>query len=586
MNLDNKSSRSALLARLGGHFPWADGIASPALLAAVLTLAATLTYSVVAGAPFGATATSAMVMSGVVAASLGAMVASLSSQSPGQLFSPRASVCVLIATAAIRFGAPHAATPQALAHSVGMLTACIGVGLLLQAAFAKLRMGGVIRLIPPGVTDCIVIALAVKLVISQVRCIFSARTGDGLVTALAIAGVSIGAMAIAHRCGRKTLSAVVGLGAGTALAIALEQFSPSLEVAHMMAVNPAEGPLLSLRDAIAAMLTTAPAGWFDLAAFSLAIALVNSMETLTAVLRLEQQCGERIDADNALFASAMGSLASLCFGGLPVAGATTTSAVLVRHGAANRAAALSTAALVLAGALALGQALNRVPLAAVAALMLAVGLDLAIKPAKELVGRWRARRRSVDAERSIRHPASDTSDESHRARVGRAVCPVETRGGAAVGGPECPLPPMPTGGLLRADRVQGWVACGLCRLRDPLAVAGATPRRDVARIRVPLAAAVERRRHSSRAFDALIKASRIGGTAWPLTGRRRSANRPLRSRFDHSIRAIVIATLSKTLKPGIGSARRLRAAVILFTHACQTPRSAQLGTTPAWVLCA
>jgi MFS superfamily sulfate permease-like transporter len=401
MKFDSNRGESALDATTAWLQGWIRVEGTASLLAAVLTLAATVTYSVTAGIPFGPDGVGAMVMSGVVAATLGAMVASLVSQAAGQLFSPRASVCVLIATAGIRWGATHAATPEAVGHAVGMLTACLFMAMLLQGSFAALRLGQLIRLVPRAVTDGLVIALAVKLVASQVRWMLSARTFAGLVTALAIAAVSIGAIVIAQRRGQKTMAALVGLGVGTAMGIALEHVFPSLEVANLQAVDPARGPLLSISQAVGAMMRAPMAKWFELATFSVVIALVNSMETLAAVLRMEQQRNERIDADNALLASALGSLASLCFGGIPVASTTTTSAVLARHGAASRRASLSTAVLVLVGALALGQSLRWVPLAGVAALMLMVGLELALGPARELAGRWRARRRGVRSEMTV-----------------------------------------------------------------------------------------------------------------------------------------------------------------------------------------
>src|SRR6185436_14315713 len=138
-----------------------------ASLSALLSLITTVSYGAVAAgsiSSMGPGVVSAMVLSGLIAASLGALVASAFGSVPTQIFSPRASVAVVIAAAAASFSAGDGVKlPQVLA----LLSLCLFLAMLLQLAFAALKLGGLIRLIPTSVTAGLVIALALRLIWSE-----------------------------------------------------------------------------------------------------------------------------------------------------------------------------------------------------------------------------------------------------------------------------------------------------------------------------------------------------------------------------------------------------------------------------------
>ena len=367
---------------------WGD--ARGALIAGVLTLVTTISYGAVAGAPLGAAGAAAMTLSGLVAAALGAAVATAVGRLPQQVFSPRASVAVVIAAAARAFGAVPAATPEAMAHAVALLAACLLLAALLQLAFAALRLGALIRLIPHSVTAGLVMALGLKLAASQLPWLLASGDAMHAWAPLAVGAATLAIIAVCRLNGQAAAGTVAGLLVGMAAAVLVERLAPGPALPHLAAIDIARGPLLSpVAAARIAIHGIGLASWPGLLGFAAVIALVNAIETLTCAMQLEDMGVGRFDPNRALLAAACGSLASLAGGGLPVAGSMLTSAAAVQAGARSRGAAFGAAAIVAVGTLALGSFVARVPLAVVATLMLTVAAELAYYPALELLQRQR-----------------------------------------------------------------------------------------------------------------------------------------------------------------------------------------------------
>ncbi|AKJ27804.1 SulP family inorganic anion transporter [Caldimonas brevitalea] len=365
------------------------------LTAGVLTLITSVSYAAVAGAPLGPDMAAAAVLSGLLAATVGGAVAGVLGSVPVQVFSPRASVAVVIATAATTLNTQVGALPNpSLSTTVAALTACLLLAALLQVAFSVLRLGALIRLIPHAVTAGLTIAIAVKLAWSQGPHLFALGAGDGLArhAPLATGLAGIAAIAVAYATGRGRNAIILGVCAGLA-ATGLLQAAGLDTGRHLPSVDWQVGSLLSPAT-LAAQLgagTTAALQHMlpNLVAFAFLIALMNSMETLTSALALEQLGTQRFDPNRALLAGGLGSLASVCIGGLPVAG--SASAAAVQAGGRTRACPLIGAAVVALLSLGFSRWIDSVPLAVVAAVLLGVAFDMALAPARELSQQWRQR---------------------------------------------------------------------------------------------------------------------------------------------------------------------------------------------------
>jgi MFS superfamily sulfate permease-like transporter len=113
--------------------------------------------------------------------------------------------------------------------------------------------------------------------------------------------------------------------------------------------------------------------------FALVIALVASMETLLAV-----EATDRLDPykrvaplDRELVAQGAGNLTSGLLGGLPMAGVMARTAANIDSGGRTQRATILHGVLLALAALLAPALLNRIPLAAIAAVLIAVGLRLA-----------------------------------------------------------------------------------------------------------------------------------------------------------------------------------------------------------------
>ncbi len=362
------------------------------LACATLTLVTSVSYAAVAGAPLGLSMSAAAVFSGLIGAALGGPVASLLGPVPTQSFSPRASVAVVIASAAVTVS-PHAqASPVAAAYVLAWLTACLLLAALLQCAFGALRLGALIRLIPHSVTAGFTIGIAAQIVLSQWPHLWGAGSLQGFdqATPLVVGLATVGAVAWTHWRGWSGWAMPAGLVAGIVAYAGLTAcFSvaalPSLQVIDLNAA-----PLFSVPGLAAALNAGTTLGQIpSLIAFAFVIAFVNSIETLSSAVVLEDLTNRRFDANRALIAGAVGSLASVCAGGLPVAGSAATSLVNIQAGGHSRRSTLIAGAALLAAAFIVSGLLDLVPMAVVAGLMITVAFALAQAPLIELAATWR-----------------------------------------------------------------------------------------------------------------------------------------------------------------------------------------------------
>jgi sulfate permease, SulP family len=119
--------------------------------------------------------------------------------------------------------------------------------------------------------------------------------------------------------------------------------------------------------------------WSALLPDALMLALLASLGSLMSASALDQLPGleeQQSDHDQELVAQGMANLASSLFGGMPVMGAIVRSSVSVQSGARTRAASVLHALLLLGVCLMAGPLVARVPIAALAGILMVVGVRL------------------------------------------------------------------------------------------------------------------------------------------------------------------------------------------------------------------
>jgi MFS superfamily sulfate permease-like transporter len=340
-----------------------------------------------------AQASSAPLLSGLVAGIVGGIVVALASGSPLSVSGPAAGLAVVVA-AGIR----------ELGLRPFLLSVVIAGGL--QLGMGALRLGAIAHYFPSAVIKGMLAAIGVLIVLKQVphavgydkhpEVQLSLRQTDGSNTFSALGDAagsfSLGAVAISLLCVAIMLgwpkvqrNAVTKLIPPALVAVVAGALAAAVLAARWPMSIAAEGLVSlprfrSLGDIRAAVVVPDFSRVFDPAVWRVGatIGIVASLETLLsleAVDRLDPH--KRISPPNReLLAQGAGNVVSGLLGGLPLTSVIVRSSANVQAGAQSRAAAVVHGVLLLVGLLFFAPLLNRVPLAALAVVLIFVGLKL------------------------------------------------------------------------------------------------------------------------------------------------------------------------------------------------------------------
>ncbi|MFJ6379643.1 SulP family inorganic anion transporter [Kitasatospora sp. NPDC092039] len=324
-----------------------------------------------------ALATGAPLTAGLAAAAVGGIVVGLCGGTPLQVSGPSAALTVVTAGLIAQYG--WRAT-CAITVAAGLLQLLLGARRVARTALA----------VSPAIVHGMLAGVGITIAIAQLHVVLGGSPqSSAIADILALPGQLAGPHPPALLAGAVTVAVLLGwprLGrlpgragefgtrlakvpaplAGVALATALV-FALDLRLAHieLPAWRPQtllpelpHGPVLGL---LAAVLTVT------------AVASVESLLSAVAIDRMSRRTG---DLDRELRGQGLANLVSGLVGGLPVAGGAVRSTANVRAGGQTRWASVLHGVWALAAALALAGGLRRIPLAALAALVLVVGLQM------------------------------------------------------------------------------------------------------------------------------------------------------------------------------------------------------------------
>ncbi|MGH3935889.1 MAG: SulP family inorganic anion transporter [Pseudonocardiaceae bacterium] len=316
-----------------------------------------------------AVATGAPVMAGLVAAVVGGIVAGLLGGSPLQVSGPAAGLTVVIADLIVKFGW---GVTCAITVAAGLLQVGFGVSRVARAALA----------ISPAVVHAMLAGIGITIALGQLHVLLGGSAGTDALTNIvdlpgqllnihdhaALVGLAvIAVLLIWPRLPRPLpsipapLIAVVG---STALATML-----ALEVERVVL----PGSLLeslSLPDVPGGMWGGVLVGVFTVAV----IASVESLLSAVAVDKLGK--GGKSNLDRELIGQGAANTVSGMLGGLPVTGVIVRSSTNVAAGARTRASAVLHGGWVLLFTVLLIGLIELIPLAALAGLLVVIGLRL------------------------------------------------------------------------------------------------------------------------------------------------------------------------------------------------------------------
>jgi carbonic anhydrase len=320
-----------------------------------------------------AVASGAPILAGLIAAIVGGIVAGLLGGSPLQVSGPAAGLTVVVAELVTTFGWQ---TTCAIVAGAGLVQ--IGFGLSRLARFAQA--------IPPAVVHGMLAGIGGTIALAQLHVVLggSPQT-SALENLVELPGQLINAHGAAVIVGVCTVALVLGwprlpgplrVVPGPLVAVAVATgLSLLLDTVSGRPVPRVDlpGGLLS-----AVHMPLLPDGnWGAAVGGVLTVALIASVESLLSAVAVDRMHnGPRTNADRELIGQGAANTLSGLLGGLPVTGVIVRSSTNVRAGARTRAAAVLHAVWIAVFALALVWLVESIPLAALAGLLVVVGVQL------------------------------------------------------------------------------------------------------------------------------------------------------------------------------------------------------------------
>ncbi|TWH66302.1 carbonic anhydrase [Micromonospora olivasterospora] len=315
-----------------------------------------------------AAASGAPLLAGLVAAVVGGIVAGALSGAPLQVSGPAAGLTVIVAGTIVEFGFAGTAAIVAVA---GLVQILLGITRLGRAALA----------LSPAVVHGMLAGIGLVIALSQIHVVLGGapqssvwanlRDLPGQVVGHHSVSVVLGALTIAllliwPRLVKTTLlpAALIAVVAATVVAAVLnaDVDRVDLPAEPLSELAFARWPDAPLREITVAVIT---------------IALVASVESLLSAVAVDRMHdGPRANLNRELIAQGTANAVSGTLGGLPVTGVIVRSSTNVAAGARTRASAILHGVWI-AGFVLVGAAwLEMIPMAALAAVLVVVGLRL------------------------------------------------------------------------------------------------------------------------------------------------------------------------------------------------------------------
>ncbi|WP_200307416.1 SulP family inorganic anion transporter [Streptomyces adelaidensis] len=322
-----------------------------------------------------ALATDAPLRAGLVAAAVGGLVAGRLGGSPLQVSGPAAGLTVVTADLIQQYGW----------RTTCAITVVAGFS---QLGLAYLRVARSALAVSPAIVHGMLAGIGVTIAVAQLHIVLGGTPQSSVLANVGAlpaqlanlhpAAVSVSALTLAllfawprlpGRIGRRLRTvpaALVAVGGATATAALAALSVPKVDLpswrSHALAGLP-DGPVLGL---VAGVLTTT---------------LVCSVQSLLGAVAMDKLAAGRTDVrrsdlDRELRGQGAANVVSGVLGGLPIAGVAVRSSANIRAGAISRNSTMLHGVWVMAAALLLVHALELIPLAALAALVMAVGIQM------------------------------------------------------------------------------------------------------------------------------------------------------------------------------------------------------------------
>ncbi|MBK9134318.1 MAG: SLC26A/SulP transporter family protein [Betaproteobacteria bacterium] len=376
---------------------------------ALATLAVVVTLGLLAFAPLGAAAASGGIPAAFAATVLGSIVLALASRCSVTLAAPSsATALTLAALVATLAHDPQVAAALGSARAgdavrwVATAAACAVVGMgLVQLALAACGLARLAHFVPQPVLAGFVNGVALLIIVSQIPPLLGAAplaapaqwpgALEGAGAGPLVLGLGTAAcIVVVARLRPRWPALLVGLIAGFIAAQALRALSPDLSPGPLVdtasAALPPGAAWMPVVDDDAADFVVRHAT--SIAVTAVLLALVGSLESMLAIVSIEQGSGRRVAADRELAALGLANVLGGLVGALPAVMLRAGAVAVRQAGGSGPLAALAAAATSLAVFVFAGPALALAPQAVLAGVMVMVGFSLFDRWSVQVGRRW------------------------------------------------------------------------------------------------------------------------------------------------------------------------------------------------------
>ncbi len=367
---------------LGGDF-WGG------LAAMLVALPSAIAFGVTIYTPLGGSYAAYGALAGILGATALGLVAAAMGGTKRLITAPCAPAAAVMAALAIglmRKGVPIDSALLMLS-AVGLLAG------LFQVLFGLIGLGRLIKYMPYPVVSGYMSGVGLIILTSQIPILLGAPTGTHFWPALSgiamwkwqtigVGFVTVAVMVGAPRLINAVPATILGLAAGVIAYGGFAWADPALRVlaGNSQVIGPLGGGGTGLFSAFAGRLTAIKAmGLADLPALlmpALTLAVLLSIDTLKTCVVLDTLTRSRHDSNRELLGQGLGNLTSAAIGGMPGAGQMGATLVNISSGGNSRRSGLIEGALSLLAFLALGALIAWVPVAALAGILVVVGVRM------------------------------------------------------------------------------------------------------------------------------------------------------------------------------------------------------------------
>ncbi|MFI5776049.1 SulP family inorganic anion transporter [Nocardia sp. NPDC051570] len=316
-----------------------------------------------------AVAAGAPVAAGLIAAVVGGLVAGLLGGSALQVSGPTASLTVVVAESIDRFG--------------WAVTCFITLGAgLLQILFGFGRLGRGALAIAPVVVHGMLAGIGVVIALQQLHVLLGGQSlsssWDSIVQlphqVMSVSGgdAVVGGVMIAILLGWRYLPPTLRLVPAPLVAVVV--------ATGLAMVVPASVQRIALQGSLfddISLPGLPSGGWMAVGLTMVTIALIASVETLLSAVAVDRMRPDRrTDLDRELIGQGVANMACGLLGGLPIAAVIVRSVTNVKAGARSKASTMLHGVWVLIFAVALVDVVQQIPKAALAGLLIVIGMGL------------------------------------------------------------------------------------------------------------------------------------------------------------------------------------------------------------------